>query len=67
MADLNMPVPGADPVLDAETQVPILVALSVVFVAISTIVVFLRLYTRYVIVASPGPDDITIAIAQVWP
>ncbi|KAK3693293.1 hypothetical protein B0T22DRAFT_37389 [Podospora appendiculata] len=60
-----MPVPGENPRLDAETRVPTVVGVSVVFVAVSTVVVLLRLYTRYAIVSAPGPDDLTIAIAQV--
>ncbi|KAK3392708.1 hypothetical protein B0H63DRAFT_386995, partial [Podospora didyma] len=60
-----MPAPGENPQRDAETQVPMLIAMSVAFVSVSSVVVLLRLYTRYVVVSSPGPDDITIAIAQV--
>ncbi|KAK3335121.1 hypothetical protein B0T19DRAFT_395014 [Cercophora scortea] len=60
-----MPIPGENPQLDAETRVPIVVGVSVAFVAVSTVVVLLRLYTRYAIVSAPGPDDLTIAIAQV--
>ncbi|KAK0719245.1 hypothetical protein B0H67DRAFT_486181 [Lasiosphaeris hirsuta] len=60
-----MPVPGENPAVDAETTVPIIVGISIAFVAVSTVIVLLRLYTRYVIVRSPGSDDVTIAIAQV--
>ncbi|KAK3342001.1 hypothetical protein B0T25DRAFT_438833, partial [Lasiosphaeria hispida] len=60
-----MPVPGENPEVDAETTVPIIVGISIAFVAVSTIIVLLRLYTRCVIVGSPGADDVTIAIAQV--
>jgi hypothetical protein len=62
-----MPAPGEYPELDAETRVPILIGISIAFVVLSSIVVALRLYTRYVIVKVAGPDDITIAIAQVGP
>lgn len=60
-----MQVPGDNPQLDAETTVPVLYAISIAFVSVSTIVVALRLYTRYVVVGSPGADDATIAVAQV--
>lgn len=60
-----MPVAGENPQLDAETLVPTLVGVSVAFAAVSTIIVALRLYTRFAIVGAPGGDDLTIAIAQV--
>lgn len=60
-----MPVPGENPELDAETQVPLLIGMSVGFLAVSTIAVLLRLYTRYIVIKAPGLDDITIAVAQV--
>lgn len=60
-----MPVPGENPELDAQTRVPLLVGMSVAFLAISTIAVLLRMYTRYIVIKAPGSDDITIALAQV--
>jgi hypothetical protein len=60
-----MPVPGENPKLDAETAVPIIYGISIAFVCVSSIIVALRLYTRYLIVRSPGADDATIAVAQV--
>ncbi|KAK1827392.1 hypothetical protein QBC39DRAFT_176056 [Podospora conica] len=60
-----MPVPGENPQLDAETMVPTLIGVSATFAAVSTIIVALRLYTRFAIVGAPGGDDLTIAIAQV--
>lgn len=60
-----MPVAGENPQLDAETLVPTLVGVSVAFAAVSTVIVALRLYTRFAIVGAPGGDDLTIAIAQV--
>jgi hypothetical protein len=60
-----MPVPGENPELDAETTVPTLIGVSVSFVAVSTLLVTLRLYTRFVVVRAPGIDDLTIAIAQL--
>ena len=61
-------IPGENPQLDAETMQPTLIGISVAFVALSTIVVLLRLYTRCCIIGSPravGADDVTIGIAQV--
>ena len=60
-----MSVAGENPQLDAETMVPTLVGVSVAFAAVSTVIVALRLYTRFAIVGAPGGDDLTIAIAQV--
>jgi len=60
-----MPVPGDNPAQDAETLVPTLVGVSIALVSMSSIIVALRLYTRFFIVRSPGADDITIAVAQV--
>ncbi|KAK3328765.1 hypothetical protein B0H66DRAFT_596382 [Apodospora peruviana] len=62
---MPVPVPGENPQLDAETRVPLLIGMSVAFVALSTLVVGLRLYTRYFVVSALGPDDLTISIAQV--
>lgn len=62
---MAMPIPGDDPERDAETMAPTLIGISIGFVALSTTVVVLRLYTRYFVVYSPGPDDFTIAVAQV--
>jgi hypothetical protein len=60
-----MPVPGENPALDAETQMPTLMGISIAFGSVSTIIVLLRLYTRFHIIRSPGLDDYTIAFAQV--
>ena len=60
-----MPAPGENPRLDAETMVPMLYGMSIAFVLMSSIIVSLRLYTRYIIVKAPGADDATIAVAQV--
>ncbi|KAL1842971.1 hypothetical protein VTK73DRAFT_2950 [Phialemonium thermophilum] len=59
-----MPAAGEDPQLDAQSRVPLLVGLSVAFVAVSTVAVLLRLFTRYAVVRAPGTDDLTIAVAQ---
>ncbi|KAK1762900.1 hypothetical protein QBC33DRAFT_253416 [Phialemonium atrogriseum] len=61
----RMPFKGEFPELDAETRVPLLVGISIGFLCVSTVAVLLRLYTRYIVVKSPGSDDATIAIAQV--
>jgi len=62
---MSLPTPGENPQLDAETRVPILIGMSVAFVTLSTVVVVLRLYTRFFVVCSPGPDDLTIVFAQI--
>ncbi len=63
---MSMPTaPGQNPALDAETQVPVLVGISVAFLLASAIVVTMRLYTRYIIVKAPGIDDILMAVALV--
>lgn len=60
-----MPTLGDDPALDAETRVPILVGTAIAFTVASSLVVLLRIYTRYCIVRSPGIDDYTMVIANV--
>ena len=60
-----MPTLGADPALDAETRVPVLVGTSVAFTVAASLVVLLRLYTRSVIVHTLGIDDYTMAAAAV--
>lgn len=61
----SLPVPGEYPYLDAETQVPIIIGVSAALLVISSIVVVLRLYTRYWLIKVAGDDDITIGLAQV--
>lgn len=51
--------------MDVQTQVPIIIGVSSAFMVISTIIVLLRLYTRYGLIKVAGDDDITIGIAQV--
>lgn len=63
----GLPEPGEYPNLDVQTQVPIIIGVSAAFMVISTIVVALRLYTRYGVIKVAGDDDITIGIAQVRP
>lgn len=61
----DLPSPGEYPELDTQSQVPIIIGISVAFMVMSTIVVALRLYTRYRVIKVAGDDDITIGIAQV--
>ncbi|KAJ4391708.1 hypothetical protein N0V93_005328 [Gnomoniopsis smithogilvyi] len=61
----DLPKPGEFPSLDAETQVPIIIGVASAFLALSTIMVLARLYTRYGLIKVAGDDDITIAVAQV--
>lgn len=61
----DLPTPGEFPSLDVETQVPIIIGVASAFLALSTIMVLARLYTRYGLIKVAGDDDITIAVAQV--
>jgi len=54
-----------DAALRAETQGPLVNSLALIFVAFSTISVTLRQYTRKFMLDAIGPDDITIACAQM--
>jgi len=60
-----MPVPGENPALDAETQVPTLIGISVAFIVAAALVVALRIITRQYIVKAVGADDITMVVAVV--
>jgi hypothetical protein len=60
-----MPAPGDNPELDAQTRVPLLWAISIVFIVISSVAVLLRLYTRQFVVRNVGLDDVTIVAAVV--
>ena len=59
------PVPGENPSLDAETRVPILIGTSVAFAVAASLVVLLRLFTRYAVVKAVGADDITMLAAVI--
>lgn len=61
----ELPTPGEFPALDVETQVPIIIGVSSVFLVLSTLLVAARMYTRYGLIKAAGNDDITIGIAQV--
>lgn len=61
----ELPSPGEYPYLDVETQVPIIIAVTSAFLALSTLLVAARLYTRYGLIKVAGEDDITIGVAQV--
>lgn len=58
-------IPGEDPVLDAETRVPILIGTAVAFSVATSLVVLLRMYTRHAIVHAPGVDDYTMLAAAI--
>ena len=49
-----------------ETRWPTILAILLVGSGLSTIVVVLRLITRFAIIRTAGPDDYMIGIAQVW-
>ncbi|KAF2639176.1 hypothetical protein P280DRAFT_55674 [Massarina eburnea CBS 473.64] len=51
--------------LEAQSQAPLLVSLSIIFGILSTTSVALRLYTRKRILGIIGPDDVTIVVAEV--
>ncbi|CAK7210381.1 hypothetical protein SBRCBS47491_000761 [Sporothrix bragantina] len=58
-------VPGEDPLLDAETRVPILIGTAIAFCIATSLVVILRLYTRQAIVRVIGIDDYTMLVAAI--
>ncbi|OAA65340.1 hypothetical protein SPI_02127 [Niveomyces insectorum RCEF 264] len=58
-------VAGQNPALDAQTRVPILVGTALAFTIVSSLVVLLRLYTRYAVVHSAGIDDYTMLVAAI--
>jgi len=59
------PLPGENPALDAETRVPILIGTSIAFAVLASLVVLLRLFTRYAVVKAVGADDLTIFAAMI--
>ncbi|KAF2689367.1 hypothetical protein K458DRAFT_462316 [Lentithecium fluviatile CBS 122367] len=50
----------------AESQAPLINSLAIIFVALSTVSVILRLYTRKRVLNILGADDVTISIAQIF-
>lgn len=54
-----------DPSYALQTKSPSIYGIATAFIAVSTIVVGLRLYTRFKILGVIGSDDTTIAFAQV--
>jgi hypothetical protein len=54
-----------DPVINAQTRAPILVAIAISFGLASLTLVSLRIYTRWRLVKDVGADDVTIVIAEV--
>jgi hypothetical protein len=59
------PLPGENLALDAETRVPILIGISIAFAVLASLVVLLRLFTRYAVVKAVGADDLTIFGAMI--
>ncbi|KAH6985164.1 hypothetical protein EDB80DRAFT_624712 [Ilyonectria destructans] len=55
--------PTMNPV-DVRSRSTLVISISIACVSVSTLVVFLRLYTRLVILKTPGLDDLTILIVQ---
>lgn len=62
----DLPRPGEYPDIDAQTQVPIIIGVCAAFMVLSTLVVSLRVYTRYGLIKAAGEDDVTIIAAHVW-
>jgi hypothetical protein len=54
-----------DPVINAQTRGPTVVAIALAFSIASLTVVILRMYTRMCIVKCAGSDDVTIILAEV--
>ncbi|KAI3394323.1 hypothetical protein diail_2918 [Diaporthe ilicicola] len=63
----DLPTPGEYPTIDAQTQVPVIIAISVVLVLFSATMVLLRLHTRYRVIKAAGLDDISMGVAEVCP
>ncbi|CUS11174.1 unnamed protein product [Tuber aestivum] len=59
---LSWPAPNY---VDPETRGPMLIVVPAVLVVISFLIVVLRLYTRFVLIRSPGPDDWLIGASTV--
>lgn len=52
---------------DQANRRPQLLVVQVSLISVATLVVALRLFTRYVIIKSPGADDYAIVVALVRP
>jgi len=57
---------GADPILDAQSQVGTVYAVAISFSLISLTAVCLRLYTRVFVVKRSGSDDVMIFVAELF-
>jgi len=60
-----MALPHDDPVINAQTNSPIIWTICGVFSFVSVLVVGLRLYTRHFILHRLGSEDVTIVLAEV--
>jgi hypothetical protein len=54
-----------DPVVNAESQAPTVIAICITFALLSAVAIALRLYTRISILGQAGADDVTIVVAEV--
>jgi hypothetical protein len=54
-----------DPIINAETQQPMIYGIAIAFSVASFTAVGLRIYTRTRLLRHPGLDDVTIVIAEV--
>lgn len=63
----TLPAPTDNPAYYTENQGPIIFGVTVAFSVLSSIVVGLRLYTRYGLIKFAGSDDVTIVVAHVSP
>lgn len=61
----KMYVVNASPEVDAQSNYPLILGVSIPLVLLMTIVVGLRLYVRVSILRRPGPDDWCIVAAAV--
>ncbi|KAH6985168.1 hypothetical protein EDB80DRAFT_733386 [Ilyonectria destructans] len=57
--------PTTNPIVDVESRSTLVISISIACLSVSTLVVFLRLYTRVLILKAPGLDDLTILIVQL--
>jgi len=54
-----------DPVVSAESQSGMVIAIAVSFTAAALLVMCLRLYTRLFLLKTAGPDDYSMVFAQI--
>jgi uncharacterized membrane protein len=58
-------MPAINAATQEESQAPLINALAIIFVVLSTVSVVLRLYTRKRVLDNLGADDVTISVAQI--